>query len=206
VAEGAGVAKLENRDKHGHRDVDRYIEILESERRVEEMRPDFVVGKLSLATDAVVADIGCGPGVFARRFATAAPEGVIFAVDVEPRQLDRLREHLLAEDLTNVVPVLASYSTPHLPEGRFDLVLISDTYHHIEQRLEYMRGVRRLLAPGGRLAIFEYKPGDLPVGPSAKHKLPEGVLEKELVEAGYELIVDHASHEYHDFQEWRATD
>ena len=75
-----------NRDPHGRADVDSYIEVLEHEGRVAEMRPDFVVGALELPRDAFVADIGCGPGVFALRFARACPDGVVFAVDIEPRQ------------------------------------------------------------------------------------------------------------------------
>jgi len=104
-----------------------------------------------------------------------------------------------------VVPVLASFGSPHLPPGRIDVLFISDTYHHLEDRVAYVRDLRRLLAPGGRLVVFEYKPGDLPVGPPADHKLPAGVLESELAEAGWELVVDHASHQYHDFTEWRPA-
>ncbi len=195
-----------NRDRHGRSDVDSYIETLEAEQRVAEMRPDFVVGALGLARDAVVGDIGCGPGVFALRFARACPDGVVYAVDIEPRQLDRLREHLLDQRIDNVVPVLASFTTPHLPPGRFDVVLISDTYHHLESRVAYLSGLRKLMRPGGRLVIFEYKPGDLPVGPSADHKIPRDVLMSELGQAGWVLAVDHDSHEYHDFLEWRSAD
>lgn len=194
-----------NRDPHGRPNVQSYIEALEAERRVEEMRPDFVVQALSLTSDAVVGDIGCGPGIFALRFARACPQGVVFAVDIEPRQLDRLREHLLDQRIDNVVPVLASFTTPHLPSGRFDVVLISDTYHHLENRVSYMRELQKALKPDGRLVIFEYKPGDLPVGPPAEHKVPHGTLERELSEAGWELVIDHASHEYHDFMEWRIA-
>jgi SAM-dependent methyltransferase len=197
-------ADAPNRDPHGNRDVAAYIASLESDGRVTEMRPDFVVEKLALAPDAVVADLGCGPGVFALRFARACPRGVVYAVDIEPRQLDRLREHLLATSIDNVVPVLCSATTPHLPPGRCDLIFIGDTYHHLRDRVAYMRALKSSLAPGGRLALFEYKPGQLPVGPPPAHKLQPGELDQELREAGYELVTDFASHEYHDFQTWRA--
>jgi SAM-dependent methyltransferase len=191
-----------NRDPHGPDDVGLYIERLESPVRLAELRPGLVIERLALAPDAWVADIGCGPGVFALPFASAAPRGVVFAVDVEPRQLDRLRERLKEEAVTNVVPVLASTDTPHLPEGRFDLVFIGDTYHHFGDRVAYARGIARLLEPGGRLAVLEYKPGPLPVGPPPEHKLSEGQLERELVEAGWRLEARFDTHEYHDFQVW----
>src|SRR6185436_12508274 len=81
AAAAPAAAPAANRDPHGNKDVAAYIATLESEGRVGEMRPDFVVEKLALAPDAVVADIGCGPGVFALRFARACPRGVVYAVD-----------------------------------------------------------------------------------------------------------------------------
>jgi len=192
-----------NRDAHGSRDVSAYVRSLESEKRVATLQPDVVIEQLALAPDAVIADLGCGPGVFALRFARASPQGVVYAVDIEPRQLDRLREHLLAENIENVVPVLCSASTSHLPPHRCDLVFIGDTYHHFENRVEYMARLKSVLAPGGRLAIFEYKPGPLPVGPPPDHKLKAGELAQELTAAGYELEREFVGHEYHDFQVWK---
>jgi hypothetical protein len=45
----------------------------------------------------------------------------------------------------------------------------------------------------------------LPVGPPPQHKLQDGELVKELTEAGYVLLADFKSHEYHDFQVWKPA-
>ncbi|HVS17693.1 MAG TPA: class I SAM-dependent methyltransferase [Planctomycetota bacterium] len=192
----------ENRDPHGPTEVDDYIERLESPTRLAELRPDVVIERLGPAPNAWVADIGCGPGVFALPFARAVPKGLVFAADVEPRQLDRLRARVADDDVHNVVPVLASLDDPHLPEGRFDVIFIGDTYHHFVERVAYVRDLARLLVPGGRLAILEYKPGPLPVGPPPEHKLGEGQLERELTEAGWQLEARFDTHTWHDFQVW----
>lgn len=193
-----------NRDPHGNPDVAQYIAALASADRVAELRVDEVVSKLALAEDAVVGDLGCGPGVFAIPIARAVPEGYVLASDVEPGQLDALRGAIEAEGVVNVVPVLSSFADAHFPSGRMDVVFVGDTYHHLRDRVAYFRKLRRALAPNGRLAILEYKPGDLPVGPPADHKLPAGVREKELDEAGYALVERFATHAYHDFEIWRA--
>jgi hypothetical protein len=65
--------------------------------------------------------------------------------------------------------------------------------------------LRAVLAPGGLLAILEYKPGELPVGPSADHELLAGVREAELTEAGWAPIERFDTHTYHDFEIWRAV-
>lgn len=198
-------ASAQNRDPHGDPDVGRYVARLASPDRIAELRVAEVVAKLALAEDAIVGDLGCGPGIFAIPFARAAPEGFVLASDVEPGQLDALRIALEAQGVHNVVPVLSSYGDPHFPPDRLDLVFVGDTYHHLGDRVAYFRRLQRVLAPGGRLAILEYKSGKLPVGPTEDHKLPAGLREAELTEAGYVLVERFATHQYHDFETWRVV-
>jgi len=191
-----------NRDPHGPPDVRSLIESLMSDERVAELRPDRVIAALMLSEDAIVADLGSGPGVFTVPLAQALRRGVVYAVDVEPQQLDALRQRLIEADLHNVVPVLASFSTPHLPPAHLDLILLVDTYHHIEDRTEYFRHLRSVLQPGGRIAVIEYKSGELPTGPPVEAKLPEGLRGEEMRAAGYSLLRSFDIHEYHDFELW----
>jgi len=194
-----------NRDPHGDYDVGRYVSRLMSPDRIAELRVDEVVAKLAIAADAIVGDLGSGPGIFAIPFARAAEEGFVLASDVEPGQLDALRAALVTANVHNVVPVLASTNDPHFLPGRMDLVFVGDTYHHLRDRVEYFRKLQASLAPGGRLAILEYKPGKLPVGPAEDHKLPAGLREAELTEAGYALVDRFTTHAYHDFEVWRVV-
>ncbi|MAE28016.1 MAG: class I SAM-dependent methyltransferase [Planctomycetota bacterium] len=198
-------AGRDHRDRHGPPSLERYIKMLASEKRVAELRVAETLAALKLAPDALVADVGCGPGVFTLPLAQACPRGVIFGVDVEPGQLDVLRAAIKDKDLANVVPVLASYHDPHLPPGRMDLILISDTWHHIENRPDYLRRLGEYLSPGGRLAFVEYKPGDIPVGPPGKHKLAAGQREAELTAAGWEPLESFDLHTWHDFETWRPV-
>jgi len=194
-----------NRDRHGPPDVDRYIERLQSADRVRELDPEGTIRVLGIPPAATVADLGVGPGVFALPLARHLSEGLVYAVDVEPQQLDALRERLIAEGLENVVPVLASYSDPHLPNGAIDWMLIVDTYHHLEDRVDYLRTLRNDLAQSGRLVILEYKPGELPVGPPADHKLSHEQRFGELRQAGFELVERFDMHRFHDFEVRRPT-
>jgi len=195
----------ENRDLHGPEDVEHYIDMLEAEHRIESMQIGLAIRELELPRDAWIGDLGCGPGTFSLPLAKACPDGVVLASDVEPAQLDRLRERLAQAELDNVIPVLASYDDPHFPPRLLDLVLIVDTFHHIDDRVQYLRRLRRTLKPGGRLAVLEYKPGELPVGPPADHKLAAGELERELEEAGWTEVERFGSHPYHNFVIFRPS-
>jgi SAM-dependent methyltransferase len=197
-----------NRDLHGPTDTARYVEMLQSEQRIRELKPDLVAENImrhaKLGPDAVIADVGCGPGIFLWPLVPLLPDGYIFAADVEPAQLDAVRVGLLAKSIDNVVPVLASYTTPHLPAASCDAIFIADTYHHFDDRIAYMELLRTRLSPGGYLVLLEYKDGDLPVGPPAKHKVLKIDRHAELRSAGYELERELSTHIFHDFEFWRV--
>ena len=193
---------IPNRDPHGPADVQSLIQSLMSDERIAELEPDRVIAALMLPEDAIVADLGSGPGVFTVPLAKVLTRGVVYAVDVEPQQLDALRQRLIEEDLHNVVPVLASFSTPHLPPARLNLVLLVDTYHHIEDRIAYFRRLRAVLRPGGRIAIIEYKVGEQAAGPPVEARLAEGLRQEELQTAGFSLLRVFDIHEHHDFELW----
>lgn len=194
-----------NRDRHGSADVGAYIAHLESAARVGELRIDTVLEKLALPVDAWVGDLGCGPGAFTIAFAKAVPDGVVFAADIEPRQLDVVLAKLRSNVVTNVIPVLASDDDPHFPRASLDVVFIADTYHHLEDRVAYMRRLSKTLKPGGRLVLLEYKPGKLDVGPPPEKKLKAGEMEGELIGAGWRRVESFDTHPNHVFEVWRPV-
>lgn len=198
-----------NRDRHGPRDTGQYIAMLSSPDRVKQLKTELVAQKiktrLDLSPKAVIADIGCGPGVFVWPFAAIVPRGFVFAVDVEPAQLDTLRSGLLERGIENVVPVLASYESPHLPSGLVDVAFIADTYHHFEDRVAYFSNLRRSLTANGALVLLEFKDGEIPIGPPSGHKIPLAKRHAELKAAGFELVESLGTHIWQDLEIWQRA-
>jgi len=145
-------------------------------------QPERVVADLALAPGARVADLGAGGGYFTFRLARAVgPSGLVYAVDVDPSMVGFLTDEAAEEGLANVRPVLAADDDARLPE-RVDLVFTSNTYHHLENRVAYFSALReRSLAPGGRIAIIEYRPE------VTSHATARKTIEQELTAAGFRL-------------------
>ncbi len=182
----------QHRPGHSFEDIDRWVAEFESPERDRQQKPDEVVAALKLRSSDRIADIGAGTGYFSRRFAAAAGEGTVFAVDLEPNMLRYVAKRARAEGQSNVVPVLALPDSPMLPRASVDVIFICNTIHHIENRAAYYQILRESLAPGGRLAIVDFrKDAELDAGPPLAMRLDRKDLESELSKAGFRLVEEH---------------
>ena len=170
-------------------DLDDYIAQLASPERDAWQKPDQVVAALGLGKGQTACDIGSGPGYFTLRLARAVgPAGFVYAVDVEARMLQALRERLEKVRLRNVAPVLAMAEDPLLPPGVCDLVLVVDTYHHFPDRSRYLKRLRRSLKPRGRIVNIDYHRRPTPMGPPLDHRVARDVFLEEAAGAGLTLL------------------
>ena len=170
-------------------DVEHWVRVFDDPERAAWQKPAELVAGLGLRAGQAVADVGAGTGYFLTHLATAVGEtGTVYAVETEPNLLVHLRERAERAGLRTVVPVLASAGHPRLPPGGVDLVLLVDTYHHLDDRPAYFRRVQALLAPAGRVAVVDWQKRPLPVGPEMDHKLARAQVEEEMALAGYRLV------------------
>ncbi len=173
---------------HPFDETSKWVGIFDDPSRDEWQMPAEVVKALKLASGMNVADIGAGTGYFNRRLAGAVgPEGKVYAVDTEPKMIEYMTDRAAKEKTPNVLPVLAAPDDPKLPEAGVDVVLICDTYHHINDRLDYFQRIKKTLRSGGRIAIVDFHKRPLPVGPPPEHKLPREHVVAEFEKAGYRL-------------------
>ena len=159
--------------------------------------PDKVIDALGLKPGMAVADIGAGTGYFTARLAKSPARPRVFAVDIEPEMVTYLTKRAAAEKLDNVVPILASASSPNLP-APVDVVLVVDTYHHIGDRARYFRALQSKLKPGGRVAIIDFRV-DAPMGPPREFRHTPEQYVAEMKAAGYRLAANHQFLEQQDF-------
>ena len=172
---------------HSFDDVERWVRIFDSPERNEWQRPSKVVRIIGIYDDYRVADLGSGTGYFTRVLSRAVgDEGKVFAVDVESEMLEHIEQR---EDMgpAEVVTVLADPADPKLPERELDVILVVNTWHHIDGRVNYLKKLRRALDVEGRVVIIDWREGDLPMGPPAGSKLSRDAVVAEFEEAGWSL-------------------
>lgn len=100
-----------------------------------------------------VLDVACGTGVVTRLAAGRAGDtGRVVGLDINPAMLAVARS--LPESGGEPVEwIEASALEMPLPDGAFDLVLCQHGLQQVPDRLSALREMRRVLAPGGRVAL-----------------------------------------------------
>jgi predicted methyltransferase len=145
-----------------------------------ENEAEQVMDFLQIAPGMTVADVGAGDGYFTVRLARrVGPEGRVIATDIVPEHLERLRDRLTREGLSNVDLVLSGPDDPALPAGAMDVILLVRMYHEIEQPYAFMWRLRDALKPGGVVAISERD------RPTQNHGTPPRLLTCEIEAVGY---------------------
>lgn len=81
-----------------------------------------------------LADIGCGPGLYARRFAELGAQ--VLAVDVRPEAIAHVPV------TPNVTPLLHDLQVAPLAE-RVDVAVIADVLHHVPDAPALLANLRR---------------------------------------------------------------
>jgi len=158
-----------------------------SERESEE-QPDKALDALNLKPGMVVADIGAGVGYMSIRMAKrVGPSGKVFANDLQPEMLAKLRDNAAKAKINNIVTVLGDVADPKLPPNTMDLVLLVDVYHEFSQPQQMLRKIRETLKPDGRLVLLEYRAEDPNVPINPEHKMTVAQVKAELEAEGFVL-------------------
>ena len=119
----------------------------------EEMR--IAAELLELGAGSVVLDLACGPGNFSREFARrAGPGGLVVGADASPTMLTRGVEELRRAGLANLALIRADATALPFRDGCFDGACCFAALHLFSEPFAALDEMRRVLRPGGRIAIM----------------------------------------------------
>lgn len=151
-------------------------------------KPDQILEALELRQGQNAADIGAGGGYFSLRFAEAVGrKGKVYAVDTNLGFLEFIENGAKEKGLGNVETIVVAEDLA-LPQRSLDLVFMRNVCHHLTDRVEYFKGLKRFLKPEGRVAIIEYKRAKpFTFRGMFGHYVPRETIINEMKEAGYRV-------------------
>jgi SAM-dependent methyltransferase len=115
---------------------------------------ELILDRFELTGD--VAELGCGYGTFTLPLARRTA-GTVHAIDIDPAMIDTVRRRAAAERLTNINARLRDVTTEGLGvDARCNACLLFNILHG-ESPVELIREARRVLRPGGALAVIHWR-------------------------------------------------
>ena len=123
---------------------------------------DLLVRTVTERRPRRVLDIGCGAGLHLAAMLEAAPDATGIGVDADPNAAALARRTLTARGLADRASVEAVDIQDLLRAGRagalsdgIELALLANVIYYVpvDERVELLRAVARLLAPGGALVV-----------------------------------------------------
>ncbi|MFM8735200.1 MAG: class I SAM-dependent methyltransferase [Pirellulales bacterium] len=161
--------------------------VRESRQREEDCR--LLLEALDIRPGQTICDMGCGNGFYTLELARrAGPEGLVYAVDIQPEMLRMLATNAAEAGLTTIRPILGTAIDPRLPRGTVDLCLCVDVYHEFSHPEQMLERVRESLSPTGLLAVVEFRGEDAAVPIKPLHKMTKAQVREELEPAGFRLV------------------
>lgn len=147
---------------------------------------EAVLEILKIAPGQTIADIGAGSGYYTARLSPIiGPTGKIYAQDIIPDYLTRLKARIAREKLSNVTAILGAPDNPNLPPNSIDTALMVHMYHEIEQPYALLWNLHPSLKPTGQLAIIDAN------RETQNHGTPPALLKCEVEQTGYTQVARH---------------
>jgi ubiquinone/menaquinone biosynthesis C-methylase UbiE len=119
---------------------------------------ELTIGNLDLRPGSRVLDVGCGTGWATLHLATLLPEGSACGLDLSHQMVDEASSKIPPELKDRVEFRQGNSADLPFEAGSFTHLICTNSFHHYPDPLRALAEMRRVLVPGGQIAIFENAP------------------------------------------------
>lgn len=190
--QGINVLLMEGIKVAGHRFDPDKVHKLHDRKRQKMLPVEEIVRELEMTEDDVVADLGAGSGYFTVPIAKETREAV-YAVDVEPKMLDILKENAAKENLQNIHYLVNDLEQIALDRDMVDKVMVAFVLHEVANLEKAIHEMKRILKPGGKGLVLEWEAVESETGPPLAERIPSAELADALRQHGFAVDVSHPS-------------
>ena len=156
--------------------------------------PEKNISQFELAPGMQVADLGSGVGFYSIALAKAVgPSGKVYSVDIQKELLLKLQEDAANFGIHNIKLIWGDLDLERsstLDDNSLDRVLIANTLFQIENKETLIQEAKRILVPGGKLLVIDWKSSYGGLGPKSNDVLKEDVAKSLIESYGFSFVKD----------------
>lgn len=184
---------MEERKFHPH-----HKDFLDSDERRRMLDPDKIMALLPREPGQTVGDVGSGTGFFTEPLARALPDGKVIAFDVQPEMVQATTERVTRAGLDNVRVMRSREADLPVGNATLDGILAAFVLHETESLPGLLQELRRVIRPGGWLAVLEFYRREGTSGPPLHIRLEPAEVRAALREAKF--APDEDTHDLNEQQ------
>ncbi len=147
-----------------------------------------IVAMLAPLQGLHVADLGCGTGHFTIALAHAVGKaGLVSAVDIMAEPLQSVQARAEALGLSNIQTIRADLEVlggTKIPDDSQDFAFLVNTLFQSPKKDQMLAEAVRMLKPGGKLLIIDWKKGVKGFGPPDAARIDEQAMQAMATTAG----------------------
>ncbi|MGP4062460.1 class I SAM-dependent methyltransferase [Halobacillus sp. H74] len=160
------------------------MEYLDSDKRKEQFSPESLLELLPIKNTDDILDVGAGTG-FLTIPAAKKTDGMVYALDIDPKILQIANSKALTEELENVRTIQGEMKDLPLSDDTIDIVLASLVLHEIKPLSETLQLIHQVLKENGYFACVEL---EVEEQPNQNHpRISSIIMEEELNKAGFKV-------------------
>lgn len=170
----------------GHRFNPDKAEKLLDPQRAQMLPPEKVIHTLDLKEGDVVADLGAGNGFLTIPLARQTKR-TVYAVDIEPKMLELLRERAAQQEIDNIEYVQSDLENIRLDDQCVDVAISAFVLHEISDLPKAFSEMRRILKPGGKALLIDWEAQEMDMGPPLDERIPAEDMRRFLHKQGFRI-------------------
>ena len=152
-----------------------------------------IINSLNLKGDENFMDAGCGDGhASIEALKILNDNGTVYGVDIYEPSIEDLNKYKEEHDITNLIPLVGDL-TDHVDvdDDSMDVILMINVFHGfkaVRKLDETVEELKRIIKPGGKIAIMDYKKQETRHGPPYPVRSSPGELEELFNKHGLKLV------------------
>lgn len=139
---------------------------LNNPQRLKDIPPGYIQNRLNLEEPEVIVEIGAGTAFFSLALHNQLKSSKTYACDISDIMISWIKENITPEH-PDIIPVKNSETSVPLDDGIADLVFMIALHHELDDPALILKESYRLLKPGGKIFIVDWKKEEMNQGPPA---------------------------------------